>query len=324
MISVQLMPACGKNTQLPKHKTAGVRQVEKKTIAIFQPQIIPATVRSHQFNGKICFYTLQNVVFKRPNNNKTELFDIDIANKIDEHIKKAQEKLFWGNIHDIHPAVAYAEAIKTGGFNVKEVIAVGGESLALELENGNVLKLSTKLNYPKFNSEVHAPEETRGIISIKGNHYVDGIKVKNVNYVIQKKGDINVDKLDIADFLKEKAEPSGYYLSDDRYGQFAYFEDKNDKKIVRAIDLGCLSKTQERDIFDKIKEAEKPNKCPIDLVLEILKEKIFGKSYNVATHRVKLCEMTLKVNEDVKQGTVLMDALNSILKENGKRLLKMF
>lgn len=318
MFNVQLMPICDVKLKTSKYNLPVSNTIEPENKAInANPHILLNAFQAYHFSNKpVAFCSLRNAIIED-----------DIAEEIEYELEKSQSDDWDCNIYDVHSVSAYLEAIKTNGFKTKKIIAVGGESIVFELEDGNILKLSARYNYSDNNPKLYAPEIDRGEILMEEPHYLaDGFPIDYVSYVIQKKGDINVDPADISDFIENQVEPLGYKVSDYNYDQFAYFKDEDGKKIVRAVDLRCISKGFDRNIFENMIEAADMPECYDRncIIRDVLIDKIYGKSFDVTEHHFLVKNMVIKINKEVKNGVSLMDATNSVLQENGKEPLKTF
>lgn len=126
-------------------------------------------------------------------------------------------------------------------FNIKNFLALGGESAVFDLNDGNILKISVN-KYHEYLPEFHAPELKRGVIKTSAKYKIFSmLKDKTTDtfyYVIQKKGQSGVSEEDQIDLIK-KVREAGYNLEDVNWEQFAYFN-INMEKQARFIDLGCI------------------------------------------------------------------------------------
>lgn len=252
-----------------------------------------------------------------------------IQSMLDETQKTLPNNFLTENYMNIvHSASAYEDALKVGGFEVEKVLAVGGESIVYELKDGNILKLAATHCYDDIGTHgLYAPELKRGVIKTENTHFTyKGKEIDSVNYLVQKKGDVNVSPDDIEKFVKNEVDARGYKVSDMRDDQFAYFINEKGEKVVKAVDLGCLSRNADMYYFEEITKAAKmPADIHRDFLVEgILRDKIFGKSFDYETQIKLLHGMRDTVNQQVEQGTPIKDAVNAILKQNNKAALRTF
>lgn len=156
----------------------------------------------------------------------------------------------------------YIKAIKQTGLKPAKFLTVGGESVVLELNDGNILKLSPN----RYNYNVDgacAPEISRGKVSIKSKNNNE----KNVFYLVQNKvnvGGINKEELAA---LKQKVEAEGCILQDYKLedgtikqNNFGWYLNDNNERTSCILDTGTLKRTPERHFFEELIQAADKDK----------------------------------------------------------------
>lgn len=132
----------------------------------------------------------------------------------------------------------YIKAIKKANFHPTKFINVGGESVVVELKDGNILKLSHR-KYKTSISDICAPEISRGEIKLK--------KDKSIFYLIQKK--VNTGEITLKEFesLQEKAKEKGHILMDCmldggeiKQSNFGWYLNDKQERVPCIVDLGIL------------------------------------------------------------------------------------
>lgn len=216
----------------------------------------------------------------------------------------------------VHSSPAYAEAIKLGKFDVTKILDVGGESVIFELKDGNVLKLSLK-HYDESNPHFNIPEVARGIIELEGTHFTRNKEVKDIKYVIQRKGEMNVSPEDIDKFLKNEITDKGYKITDMHESQFAYFTDEQGQKAVKIVDLGCVGEGNERLTFNYInKTAQMPAGKGREFdIFTLLRDEVMGKEFDYQKHAKPLRDKAKELNEKLEKGANLFDEINALRAE---------
>ncbi|MDR3615555.1 MAG: hypothetical protein P4L53_18490 [Candidatus Obscuribacterales bacterium] len=119
-----------------------------------------------------------------------------------------------------HNVADYARAMSGFNENATAVRKIGGDSISLDLANGNILKLTTRT----------LPEQRPFDMPVvdSGTRLVDHV---DVNYLVQAKGDTNVSGAQYADFLRDLSK-QGYWMSDPGVRNVAMHPEENRVVLV--------------------------------------------------------------------------------------------
>ncbi len=101
-----------------------------------------------------------------------------------------------------HPVRRYIKAFEGLDYKGNNLLVPGGDSVNICLQDGNVLKISSKRKYDGWTDRpFDAPVIEKGTISVK--HGGDGCFETDVNYLIQPMVDTNVSEKDLRQFEEE-------------------------------------------------------------------------------------------------------------------------
>jgi predicted NAD-dependent protein-ADP-ribosyltransferase YbiA (DUF1768 family) len=119
-----------------------------------------------------------------------------------------------------HNVSDYARAMTGFGENATAVREIGGDSISLDLANGNILKLTTRA----------LPEQRSFDMPVvdSGTRNVDHV---DVNYLVQPRGDTNVSNAQYADFMRDLSK-QGYWMSDPGLRNVAMHPEENRVVLV--------------------------------------------------------------------------------------------
>lgn len=225
----------------------------------------------------------------------------------------------------------YISAIRQGGFKVKELKNIGGESVIFELEDGSILKLSPD-SFKYGVKGVTLPELSRGKIVLDNN--------KDFYFLIQEKVNVGGISEDEFNLLKEKAKKEGCPQLTDcvfedgsiKQSNFGWRINKKGERECFIIDMGVPKRGPERYFYEELIRCKDKKEISAGMFSGHMFNVIWDHVSNSDKDYTDIRQYQKEVNEVADEfiervnydGMTPLDAIQAVFKDHGLNALVEF